>query len=85
VDSGAGTPLRGNSRVRIDGRPLGLTDARKHCPPPDKKAVDTSCTSSRVKLIITMCFEGTKNLVPEQGKAPIAGLVDSDWLSRESE
>jgi hypothetical protein len=26
-----------------------------------------------------------KNLVPEYGKAPIAGFVDSDWLSLESE
>jgi hypothetical protein len=43
-DSGTGMPLRGNSRVSIDGRSLGPTDARKHCPPPDEKAVYTSCS-----------------------------------------
>jgi hypothetical protein len=43
-----------------------------------KKGVHFFYTSSRVKLIITMRFEGSKNLVPECGKAPIAGFVDSD-------
>jgi hypothetical protein len=85
VDSGTGMPLRGNSRVRIGGRPLGPTEARKHCPPPDEKAVYTSCTFSRVKLIITMRFEGTKNLVAEWGESPIAECVDSDCLSWELE
>jgi hypothetical protein len=48
-----------------DRRPNVGADGREEGLPPDEKAVYAFYPSSRVKLIITMRFEGTKNLVPE--------------------